>query len=673
MTLRKKMLISFMICNVLLAVVGGIGLFGMLHLKKSLQGVTADARSVRALLTISEAESFSRAAIRTLLIPALPADRVENQKKYIRDAHESVTREAVEYAGLQAGAEEQAAWKEFQRQYEAASQATEAFLKLSDDYRRSGSAASYAQLLELNLGRQATAFNSMRVSLDRITERKMAAVAKLSADSDKTARLVFLISGIVTLLGICIGLLVSVQLTRSTLRQMGGDPSTIQHLAQAAAGGDLTARGEGANALEGSVQHSFINMLHQISGIVGQITKSSCSLAASAVHLHDNTDNIALSVRDVEQQTIALGTASEEMAATSSDIARNCHLAAENSTRACDNARAGVQVVQETIEDMKRIADRVKTTAETVRSLGTRSEQIGEIIGTIEDIADQTNLLALNAAIEAARAGDQGRGFAVVADEVRALAERTTRATHEISVMIKSIQKETEDAVQAMRFGVTEVDRGMATSRKSEEALEEILSGISDMTMQINQIATAAEEQTATTQEIANNIHLVSEALDATTNSTQSSSTTVGKLTVLAEELLQSVRKFRVEGDDLLILELAKNDHMMFVSKVRSGVMGQTSIEATELPNHHTCRFGKWYDTEGKELCGSLQSFREIDHPHEQIHSMAKEALLAARNGNREKAEQLMTSVETASKKVVDKLADMRKEYQSVHGGKAAA
>src|SRR6202008_235311 len=104
--------------------------------------------------------------------------------------------------------------------------------------------------------------------------------------------------------------------------------------------------------------------------------------------------------------------------------------------------------------------ERVKKSAQTVANLGTRSEQIGQIVGTIEDIADQTNLLALNAAIEAARAGEQGRGFAVVADEVRALAERTTKATKEISDMIKTIQNETKTAVHAMEEGVEEVERG---------------------------------------------------------------------------------------------------------------------------------------------------------------------------------------------------------------------
>jgi len=121
---------------------------------------------------------------------------------------------------------------------------------------------------------------------------------------------------------------------------------------------------------------------------------------------------------------------------------------------------------------MNSISERVRCSAQAVESLGSRSDQIGEIVGTIEDIADQTNLLALNAAIEAARAGDQGRGFAVVADEVRALAERTTRATREIGEMIKAIQQETRGAVIAMEEGVSEVAKGSEKAADSGRALE---------------------------------------------------------------------------------------------------------------------------------------------------------------------------------------------------------
>jgi methyl-accepting chemotaxis protein len=206
----------------------------------------------------------------------------------------------------------------------------------------------------------------------------------------------------------------------------------------------------------------------------------------------------------------------------------------------------GADVVRQNIAGMERIAERVKDASRTVEDLGARSEQIGQIIGTIEDIADQTNLLALNAAIEAARAGEQGRGFAVVADEVRALAERTTKATREIGDMIKAIQKETRGAVTAIEEGVTEVEKGTDFSVRSGQALEQILNQIIDVTMQVNQIATAAEEQTATTGEISSNIQQITSIVRQTAHGATQTAAASSELSKEADELQHIVSRFKL-------------------------------------------------------------------------------------------------------------------------------
>ncbi len=280
--------------------------------------------------------------------------------------------------------------------------------------------------------------------------------------------------------------------------------------------------------------------------IISQLMQTSEQVALASRKLNANADQIAVGSNEVASQTNTVAVASEQMAATSSDIAHNCLSAAETSNRASDTARSGADVVRQTINGMERIAHSVKDAAKTVEELGARSDQIGQIIGTIEDIADQTNLLALNAAIEAARAGEQGRGFAVVADEVRALAERTTRATREISEMIKAIQKETKGAVLAMEEGVAEVEKGTESSMKSGQALESILSQINDVTMQVNQIATAAEEQTATTGEITNNIQHVTEVVQQTAQGAAETAAASSALSGEAEELRRLVGRFRL-------------------------------------------------------------------------------------------------------------------------------
>jgi len=195
---------------------------------------------------------------------------------------------------------------------------------------------------------------------------------------------------------------------------------------------------------------------------------------------------------------------------------------------------------------MNQIAQRVKLSADSVQGLGARSDQIGEIVMTIHDIADQTNLLALNAAIEAARAGEQGRGFAVVADEVRALAERTSKATREIGDMIKGIQGETKNAVIAMEEGVKEVESGTREATKSGDALHEIMQEIEQLNGQVGQIACAAEQQTATTMEISGSIQRIKDVAQETAGGAHASAHTSAQLNDLSRELDQLVGQFKV-------------------------------------------------------------------------------------------------------------------------------
>jgi len=332
------------------------------------------------------------------------------------------------------------------------------------------------------------------------------------------------------------------------IRRITGSLTLAVAAADRVASGDLTVQVSGISQDEvGQICRSINNIVEHFREVIFMVRLNSQQVAAASLALSCAAEEMASGAARVADQAGTVATASEELAATSNEIALNCNAAATGSRQANAAAVEGAGVVKETVQGMNQIAENVRESAATIGNLGSTSEQIGAIISTINDIADQTNLLALNAAIEAARAGEQGRGFAVVADEVRALAERTSSATREIGAIIKSVQQETNSAMKVMEAGVARVETGTVGAARSGSALEEILQQISAVTLQVNQIATAAEEQTATTDEISSNIRSINDTVQGTARSAQESASSAQQLSVLAEEQQRLVGQFTLE------------------------------------------------------------------------------------------------------------------------------
>ncbi len=334
-------------------------------------------------------------------------------------------------------------------------------------------------------------------------------------------------------------------MTRPVLASLSSMADRLRDIASGE--GDLTKRLEVQSQDEvGETARWFNTFVEHLSGVISQVAGRSAELTEQSGSLAQTASRMSSGVEEVSARTAGLATAAEEMSATSQDIARNCQLAAENAGAVTHAAFKGSEVVGGTIATMQRMAENVNRTAVRIDTLGSKTDQVGNIVTTIEDIADQTNLLALNAAIEAARAGEMGRGFAVVADEVRALAERTTRATREINEMIKTIQKETGEAVGAMKSSIGDVDDAVSKAQASGVALEDIRSRVEELSSQLEQIAISAEQQTATTQEISGNILESSGALDQTAETARSTSCAVQELDRVAEELNRLVARFKL-------------------------------------------------------------------------------------------------------------------------------
>jgi len=227
-------------------------------------------------------------------------------------------------------------------------------------------------------------------------------------------------------------------------------------------------------------------------------------------------------------------------------MAENATAATQASHKATQAAVKGGQSVTETIKGMQRIRGAVQSTAKKIKGLGERSLEIGAIIEVINEIATQTNLLALNAAIEAARAGEQGKGFAVVADEVRKLAERSARATKDITGLIKGIQVETSEAVTVMEEGTREVEEGTRLADQAGAALREIEQIVKQTSALVTDITKLAGDQVKVTESVVHSMDGMSKVTQETTRGVQDTVATIGKLADLSKRLTDAIGRFKL-------------------------------------------------------------------------------------------------------------------------------
>lgn len=432
----------------------------------------------------------------------------------------------------------------------------------------------------------------------------------------------------------------------------------------AVANGNLAVKADARGGNEMGKLAVMVNrMIVQIRFLIASISQNSTIVNNAAESVYGNSIQISTATEEIAAQAETVASASGAVNYTANDIAANCQSAATQAGKAQMAAEEAACMANATTTQMKEIARQVAETSSTINSLGERSSQIGEIVSTIEDIADQTNLLALNAAIEAARAGEQGRGFAVVADEVRKLADRTTTATKQISEMVRLIQDGTRQAVEAMEKGVTKVEAGSQETAKSGMTLQNIMEQINQLTEQILKITKATEEQQTSTAEISRNIEQISEVTHDSAQQIQENARFAKEMTSMAENLEELVKQFSIGGSSAgIIIDTAREDHKAFVNRVKAATDGDIQLRQEDMPDHRTCRFGKWYYGSGNITCAHLPTYKEIEHIHEQIHTLAKEALRYKQEGNESKADEVMKKVTSLSEEIALKLNELQQE-----------
>jgi methyl-accepting chemotaxis protein len=294
------------------------------------------------------------------------------------------------------------------------------------------------------------------------------------------------------------------------------------------------------------VSDQFNQMAQSFSSVIAKVQSGADDVAGSAVSLASSASMVSAGSEQQSEAASNMAAAVEEMTVGIEEIASSASSAEGISAESGRLSSDGGAVVARTVEEMERIAVSVRESASVIQDLGDQSARISTIVNSIKEIADQTNLLALNAAIEAARAGEAGRGFAVVADEVRKLAERTAKATDEITGMVTAIQKGTDRAVETMQGGVVRVQEGVVLAGQAGHSMDQIREGASQVVRAVTDISQALREQGTASTDIARNVERIARMAEQNSSAVRDTAGTARRLEDLAQQLRAEVSHFRI-------------------------------------------------------------------------------------------------------------------------------
>ncbi|MCS4502828.1 methyl-accepting chemotaxis protein [Arhodomonas aquaeolei] len=377
---------------------------------------------------------------------------------------------------------------------------------------------------------------------DRVDERLQGMAQETAASTMRN----FMITLVLIAIAVLVAFAVFLFLLRRSITRPAGE--LVEGL-QAMAAGDFTRPVERHTQDElGRVAEAAERLRTDVGELVGEVRGAVARLGESAEQTAALAEHNRTAITTQREETSQVATAMNEMNATVQEVARNAGEAAESAASASRDSENGRGVVETTVSRMDQLAQRIDEAGTAVEQLDQHSTAIGSVLDVIRDIAEQTNLLALNAAIEAARAGEQGRGFAVVAEEVRALARRTAESTDQIQRTIEELQSGSRRSVELMGESRGAAGEVVEQAREAGAALQRIAEGVQRINEMNDQIASAAEEQSATTDEMNRSISNIAQVADDSAETAGETTRASESLQRLADELDELVRRFRISA-----------------------------------------------------------------------------------------------------------------------------
>jgi len=312
------------------------------------------------------------------------------------------------------------------------------------------------------------------------------------------------------------------------------------------ADGDLTVHTTVTEEITGAIADSVNFAIDALRSLVTTINNTSTEVTTSTSNVQGTAMSLAEASSHQAREIASASAAITDMAESMGNVTKEATESAEVARQSMEIAQKGAGVVRETIISMEDIRETIQETSKRIKRLGESSQEIGDIVGLITEIADQTNILALNAAIQASTAGDAGRGFAVVADEVQRLAERAGNATKQIETLVNTIQADTSEAITSMEVSTAGVVSGAKRAEDAGEALREIENVSTNLANLIEGISESAKKQSAIANDVSKTMNVIQEITLKTSEGTEETSSSLSSLNELANELQRSVSGFKL-------------------------------------------------------------------------------------------------------------------------------